>query len=123
MLGGSAEQVIAQEIGESLRGHRGDQRLPASLQRIQVSRRRDLGEEVVLQEIGSGQLQTAGIEGLEHGVGIEVVVTVMLMKSNRRAIVSERTFVRASPSSRTSGSSSSRSEKYREHFQRSDPER
>ena len=47
-----AKQVVAKKLGKAFRGHGGDKRAPASLERVQVGRDLDPGEEVVLQEVG-----------------------------------------------------------------------
>ena len=69
-----AEKVIAEEFGEAFRSHNGDQGMPAPLQRVQIGLHPDLGEEVVLQQVGNGQLQPTCIQSLEHGVCIQLVL-------------------------------------------------
>ena len=66
--------MVAKKIGKTLLRRRGDQRLPATLQRVDIRPRAHSREEVVFQQIGRRELQATGVERLEQGVRVELVV-------------------------------------------------
>ena len=68
------EEMMAHEFREAFLSDGGNQRLPTPLQRVQIALDADLRKEVVLQQVGRRQLQTAGVQGLEHGVCVELVI-------------------------------------------------
>ena len=73
-LGQLAEHMVAEQLRKPLLLNGVHERSPAALQCLQVGAGPDAREQVVLEQIRGSQLQAAGIERLEYGISIQLVV-------------------------------------------------
>src|SRR5262245_8626057 len=66
--------MVPEKLRKPFLPNRLDQGTPLTLKGFEVGRQPDAREQVGLEQIGRGQLQSTGIQWREHGVRVQIVV-------------------------------------------------